>query len=153
MGQTFNILKAWLKQSWQKTWPHLIVWGLTILSRHIGHLWCMFVHPKENSEKRKINSKEQRNNYVLWNRLLFIVAGGWWYKFVLLSHNKVTRCRSRCFNCLLQVFFRRRSQPHLLKKTCSMQLKHHNLHLVTLSWDIRTNLYYQIIMYLHNFNL
>ena len=45
MGQTFNILKAWLKQSWQKTWPHLIVWGLTILSRYIGHLWCIFVHP------------------------------------------------------------------------------------------------------------
>ena len=44
---------------------------------------------------------------LLWNRLLFIVVAGWQYKFALLSHDKVIRCRSRRFHCLLQVFFRR----------------------------------------------
>ena len=53
----------------------------------------------------------------------------WCYKFVLLSHDKVTWCRTQRFDCFL-------------KKTCSKQSKRCVLHQVTLSWDNRTNLWY-----------
>ena len=43
---------------------------------------------------------------LLWNRLLFIVVVGWYYKFVLISHGKVTWCGTQRFDCLLQVFVR-----------------------------------------------
>ena len=35
---------------------------------------------------------------LVWNRLLFIVVVEWYYKFVLLSHDKVTWCRIPCHN-------------------------------------------------------
>ena len=35
---------------------------------------------------------------LLWNWLLFIVVVEWYYKFVLLSHDKVTWCRMLCHN-------------------------------------------------------
>ena len=49
----------------------------------------------------------RRIQYLLWNRLLFIVLVGWYNKFVLLSHDKVPWCGTQRFDCLLQVFFRR----------------------------------------------
>ena len=36
--------------------------------------------------------------FLVWNRLLFIVEVEWYYKFVLLSHDKVTWCRMLCHN-------------------------------------------------------
>ena len=53
----------------------------------------------------------------------------WCYKFVLLSHDKVTWCRTQRFDCFL-------------KKTCSKHSKRCVLHQVTLWWDNRTNLWY-----------
>ena len=87
---------------------HMAVWGLSL---HLGSsesrktLEQKFIlRPALLNPTVSTGAFHSTNLLFLWNRLLFIVVVGWYYKFVLLSHDKVTWCKTQHFNCL-QCYF------------------------------------------------